>query len=47
MNNFNYVDKADKNACPPSNGPFKGLFFSAIACIFFWIGIFFLIGWIR
>jgi len=59
MNNLNYVDKAEKDVCAPfkdncvepvhdpSIGPYRGLFYSAIACIFFWIGTFSLIGWIR
>jgi hypothetical protein len=59
MNNFINVDNADKYMCPPfknncvepnydpSIESFIGMIYSAIASIFFWIGIFSLIRWIR
>ena len=58
MNNFNNVDIVDRYVCPPfkkncvepnydpSIETFLGMIYSSIACIFFWIGIDFLIKWL-
>ena len=59
MNNINNVDNADNYPCTPfkdksvkpnydpSIEVFKGIIYSAIGCVLFWIGTFYLIRWIR
>jgi hypothetical protein len=56
---MNNDDKDDKYVCPsfkdncvkpnydPSIEAFMGIIYSAILCVLFWIGIFYLIRWIR
>ena len=58
MNNFNHVDIVDKYVCPPfkyncddpnydpSIEAFIGIIYSVVACVLFWIGLFFLIRWL-